>query len=358
MQQKLGRKICILSDSLSGGGAEKMAANLSNEFYKLGLEVFVVILINDISYDFSGKLYNVGKSISNIKIINRIQRIIRMKKAFSEINADYYIDFRYRKGKLQEGLFHLLVFPSERMIFTIHSFQVECHIPKGVFFEKFYKKAHCIVSVSKKIDDLLVSNYGFRKTKVIYNFYLPNYNVGENILVNNEFVIAVARLDPIKQLDRLIEAYLNSILPKKGIPLYIFGEGEERCRLEKLIKKMDASNLVKLFGFSENVSEYMALAKFLLLSSKQEGMPMVLIESLNLGTPVISFDCNSGPSEIISHRENGLLVKNQDFGALTKAMNLFVTNEKLYSHCKSRTKKYIEPFSKERVMLDWLELLK
>ena len=86
-------------------------------------------------------------------------------------------------------------------------------------------------------------------------------------------------------------------------------------------------------------------------------MPNVILEALACEVPVISFDCLSGPSEMIIDKTNGLLVENQNTEKLTEAMNLFLKDQRLYDFCKSNTLDSLEPFLIEKIGKQWLDLM-
>ena len=161
----------------------------------------------------------------------------------------------------------------------------------------------------------------------------------------------------MKQFDKLIETYSKSELPAKEVHLVILGDGEEMDHLKQKIEETQMSKYVHLQGFQKDTVCYTKEAEFLVLTSAYEGFGMVILEALSVGIPVISFDCETGPSEMITNEFNGLLVENQDFLALEIALNKLTDNEKLLSFCKNNAKDSVKPFSKESIRLKWLDLL-
>src|SRR5687768_5907309 len=100
----------------------------------------------------------------------------------------------------------------------------------------------------------------------------------------------------------------------------ILGWGPDRDQLEALVRDLALENEVSLHGYVTNPYAYMSKTAVLVLSSAWEGLPTVLIEAMALGTPVVSTDCPSGPSEILHHGRYGALTPVHDSEALAQAM--------------------------------------
>lgn len=363
MPQNNKKKICIIVDCLCHGGAEKIAGFLSIELAALGYEVSVISLRNDIKYSYSGHLYNLGLKEPTNKIFKQTKKLIDFRRVVKQTNSNYYIDFRMRNRRLMEFMLHSFVFPSEKMIFTMHNFNLGLHKPKGSFFDRFYRKAYKIVAVSSAIMNKLQTEYNYNNVKLIYNFIEEDLVLKKSELVSEfpmtkPFILAVSRLNnKVKQLDKLITCFKESKLPQEGIKLVILGDGKDKENLENLIRTEGVEDSVNLLGFVENPYVYIRNAHYLVLSSKFEGFPMVLLEALRLGTPVVSFDCPSGPNEIIMNRQNGLLVDNQDFRKLREAIEEMVYEKELYAICKSNTIDSVKRFDTKTIINQWQQLL-
>src|SRR5690606_30927743 len=117
-------------------------------------------------------------------------------------------------------------------------------------------------------------------------------------------IIAIGRYTFQKGFDKLIEIW-NQFVKEYRIPsgwkLQIIGQGEDQELLERLIKKYELKN-VELVGPTSNIGLYYSEASFLVMTSRFEGLPMTLIEAQSYGLPIISFDCLTGPSEVLNNK--------------------------------------------------------
>ena len=355
-------KIALLAYRLSGGGLEKVMSSLSVYFAKIGLDVHNIVLEDFVDYPYGGRLLNLGIGKSeNESVTEKAKSFFALKKYIDSNNFDHIIDFRYRLQPLKELLYAKFIFKSN-IILTIHSAKINTYLPDNSFFTGMICDGKKIVCVSNKIQHLVEEKHHLRDCTTIYNpidLEYVNKMSSDSINEDSEFVIAIGRYDNrnVKQLDLLIAAYAKSILPESRINLMLLGSGQNSYLLE-VAEKYKVENRVILKDFDSNPHKYVSKAKFLILCSKYEGFPMSIVEALANKIPVVAFDCISGPNEIIQHEQNGLLVENQNFEALTISMNRLLEDEELYKYCKSNAYQSVQRFSIEQIGKQWLDLMK
>ena len=190
---------------------------------------------------------------------------------------------------------------------------------------------------------------------------IPNaaMHVGEKYAdISAKRVIAVGRLDYQKGFDRLINAW-KLIQLSGGFNewrLDIFGQGEWKDMLNQMIHEGDIADTASIHNPTKEIGNEYAKSSMLVMSSNYEGFPMVMIEAMACGLPVVSYDFKCGPKDIIDEGSNGLLVREGDIDGLASAMMKLMSDEQLRQRMSENAKKVVETYSEENVMRQWLDL--
>ena len=355
-------KIALVGYRLNKGGAERVMANLSNFFHANDFEVHNIIVLDDIKYPYSGFVFNLGKLKNKHNgIFNKIKRLAAIKKYLNKHDFDFIIDFRFRIKPIQELLISKFVY-NTKTIFTVHSSKIDSYMPNFTPLTRLmYGNVLQNVAITKTMQRLIENKHHLKNVSTIYNSINIDDIVTKSqntIELDFEYIIGVGQYDTnVKQFDKLIEAYAKSKLPEQKIALVILGEGKLKENLMSIAKSFSVENLVHLLGFKNNPFKYIKNAKFFVLSSELEGLPMALLESLACSTPVVAFNCPTGPEEVIINKENGLLIENQNIEALTQGINTMMFDTKLYETCKANAFKTAQKFSVETIGKQWLNLM-
>lgn len=176
--------------------------------------------------------------------------------------------------------------------------------------------------------------------------------------VENKRVIAVGRLDYQKGFDRLILAWqrVQSTGRFKDWTLDIFGQGEWQEMLQQMINKAGLQSAARINRPTKQIGEEYVKSDLLVMSSNYEGFPMVMIEAMACGLPVVSFDFKCGPKDIIRQGENGLLVHNGDVDVLADAMMEVMADDDYRKMLSENAKAVVDTYSEQAVMARWLRL--
>lgn len=176
--------------------------------------------------------------------------------------------------------------------------------------------------------------------------------------VSSRRVIAVGRLDYQKGFDRLIRAW--SLVQADGRfadwRLDLFGQGEWRDMLAGMVKELGLTGSVSINAPVKEIGAEYVASSLLVMSSHYEGFPMVMIEAMACGLPVVSFDYKCGPRDIIRHGEDGLLVKDGDVRGLAQAMMDVMGDEARRRQMSQEARKVVSTYSEEVVMRQWERL--
>jgi len=176
--------------------------------------------------------------------------------------------------------------------------------------------------------------------------------------LHNNKVIVVGSHSFNKGYDMLLNAWKLIVKQNPDWELHIYGKLDRDAVFVKMANKLKLSASVFFHQPQQDIVSCYLDASLLVLSSRTEGFGMVLIEAMACGLPCVSFDCPSGPGDIISHGEDGLLVPKGDSEALAEALLVLMENKALRQKMGKKAKENVKRFLPELIVKQWDELFK
>lgn len=170
-------------------------------------------------------------------------------------------------------------------------------------------------------------------------------------------LIAAGRLEYQKGFDLLLEAFAAVAANHPDWTLDIFGRGSRREPLEQSVVDLGLGGQVRINAPTDRLGERMRNASVFVLSSRFEGFPLVLLEAMAAGLAVVSFDCPTGPGDILTGGKTGLLVPAEDVPALAAALDRIMVDESLRRRLAAAAPAAVLPYSPQVVGRRWDELL-
>lgn len=215
-----------------------------------------------------------------------------------------------------------------------------------------FRKADCVVTLTKSEQDYYASKFG--KVVCIPNAltYLPSQDV---TIHRKKRVISAGRLSWEKGYENLLVIY--STLAKKypDWEFVIFGSGPLKDVLQSMLSSMPSN--VKLFESTPNLREELSSSYLFVSSSVTEAFPMVMLEAIACGLPVVSFDCPCGPREIINNNENGKLIKMGNNEEYVAAIEEYINNLSMWEESSKMSYAISVKFVPEAIYQRWIELI-
>lgn len=310
------KKVLLVINCLQGGGAERSVLTLGQGFYELGYEVHILRFKPLVEYDLNPNLnYHVFRS--------KPFKVIPLEKIRHQLFAravDKYVLKKIGKPDIVlsnlEPVDKIMVYSKlPNLMYVIrnsvsHKFGLNDSdsITNNSIVQKLqniYEKHPC-VCVSKGVEIDLQASLGLRiSSTTIYNSFdklliekMGNepIDLSDNLLESEQYLLHVGSFKYQKAHDVLLKAYAKSSMI---YPLVLLGQGRLFDETRDLAKELNISDKVIFLGFNKNPYPYMKHARGLVLSSRFEGFVRVIPEALALNAPVISTDCQSGPSEML-----------------------------------------------------------
>lgn len=318
-------KIIFVIKSLhSAGGTERITTLIANELSKKGYEVGIVSIVqkNKPFFELAEKvcIHYIAKR-GEQSIVSKLSRFNRLKKMFASEQPDIIVQ------AIAEKSFSVSYAARNYKLITWEHFNLSfkssiLHLLSRIIAVKFSK---AIVTLTKQDAD------NYKKLLKAKNVVaIPNpcpIKITEKSSLMSKNVIAIGRFQNQKGFDLLLSAWSKVRSKDAGWKLTIIGSGSREKQLRNIIKKLNINHSVQLLPSTNDVVSVYKQAAIYVMSSRYEGLPLVLIEAMSMGIPIISFDCDTGPRDIIVHNSTGILVPPLDVENLALEIDRLINDE-------------------------------
>ena len=316
-------KYLFITPSLACGGAERAVANLSSELAAQGEDVTVLhyfTMPNEYPLDSRVKRINLSGGTEEVyNTLGYVQKIRMLRKLLRQQAPDYIFPF------LPQVTIHAAIAGFDMRKRIIHTVRNNPALtPENPVKRFLCNQIICHSWKTLAQNESQRSFYPRRCQNKIYVLFNP---VAQEMLEAGKIsheggprLIGVGRLNSQKNFPMLIRAMVPLLREHPEASLEIYGEGELRDSLREQIQTLGLSDSVRLMGRSSNMKAVYESADLFVLSSDFEGMPNTLIEAMAVGLPCISTDCETGPRDLITDGEDGILVPVGGEEALTEAV--------------------------------------
>jgi glycosyltransferase involved in cell wall biosynthesis len=361
-------KDALTVPDLQTGGGERFTVYLANGLAARGCAVDLILIEAEGPYlaDVSPQVHVVNlNSRRLLRSILPLIRYLRRNRPDVLISNLTHMDLAALLAKRLAGV-------STRVIPVVHTTLSQEAAESislrgwviGQTVNRLYPWSDAIVVVSRDAaDDLLrVTRAAAEIVRVIYPILTPEIAELTKLPLDDPWfapgqpgvVLGVGRLTRQKDFSTLIRAFavVRRQQDFQSLRLLILGEGETRRQLEDLVKELGLTDFVAMPGRTENVFAYMARCALFVLSSAYEAMPMVLVEALVCGAPVVATNCRSGPREILHDGKFGRLVPVGNVSDLASAIR-----ESLSEPRRPPPEEVLRPFARDTVIDQYLKLI-
>lgn len=373
------KNIAILSNSLTSGGAERVAGLLSK---KLSKSYNVYLFLHDcsvITYDYAGMIVDISVNgeVNEEETIREYKKIYKIDCAISFLVTLNCLNVRTRSGET-------VILSNRCSIGEIkpYPYRVSNKI------KQWYGEADRIVSCSygAKYDltqyygiceEIITPIYNFvDKEKIINNAQEPLSMKVREFVGDSRLILNVGRLDEQKNQTKLLIQFSKLLQDGYNVKLLILGAGYMECRLKELAKKLNIEDKVLFETYCKNPFPYYKAAEIMAFSTDYEGLPNVVLEAMTLGLPVVAVDCLSGPLELIKGStdysirtkgielcDRGILVEQADTDTIgetayfAEGMKMLLDNPLLCEDISECEMSFMKNYDNEVILQKWIEVI-
>lgn len=351
-------KIDFVISNFGGDGAQRVVCSLANYFAEKGNSVRVITYRE-------GDKYLLNENVERIRLHKKLVLFDSNLTRATVHLFRFYWDKKNRPDVISSHIntmglvtIPVSIFYKIKLVVSEHNNYLESKMTfkKWILWHVLYKFPHA-VTILTKFDKA----YFEKKNKNVV--IMPNplsFKLKKNLTVrNNKTIVAAGNLDRYhhKGFDNLIEIAAKVVAKHSDWKFMIIGDGDKGLSfLKDKTESLGVSNSIIFAGYRSDIQDIMQTFEIFMLSSRFEGLPMVLLEAASQGIACISYDCISGPSEILEDGITGILVEDQNINEMAKNTIALIEDENLRKRLGTSAVKSVEKFSLDKIGLKWQQL--
>lgn len=338
------------------GGAEHVALNLAREFKKKNNVTIISVfnqnkmVLDDLVIEtLSEKPLSISRAF--VKLVKRTHNLLQY----------YAIDvlISITAGVVTIALAGALG-TRTKVIYSEHSnLENKTYGKKHVLRQKIGAKfAVKTVTLTERDRRNFNTEFGTPLDKVVAipNWYEEKRESNRTYDDKAKRILSVGRLEYVKGYDYMLKVAKKVYFKHPDWQWDIYGEGSLHEELQKEIEKEDLVGFITLKGNVNNIDELYEQYAFLVMTSRYEGLPMSILEAKSHCLPILSFDCPTGPAEMISNGINGYVTKPGDIDSMSQYINILIEDENKRIQFASKSRDDLSKYSKRTVLNQWEEL--
>ncbi|MEZ9552414.1 glycosyltransferase [Vibrio breoganii] len=359
------KEIVFFTSNLSSGGAEGVCVKIANALSRKGWDV--KILVQNLSNDRLSCLLDDGIKVETLSCLSirfgllELRRWILVNRPSNIVTFHHMLTLALILIRYTVRVNYKIISRNINNISSIYKyrgFSIKNRL-QLMLLNSFYHRSDVVIHQCQRMKEDFIKNFPYTKSKsvVIFNPTIVHNDIKENegvIFKSDEpYFLYIGRLEPQKSLTYAIKAFAVAQESWPSLRFRILGEGSMEFELRGLTSRLGVEENVDFLGFVSNTAQHFIGAEFTILSSLYEGFPNVLLESISYGTPIVSFDCFSGPSEIIEEGVNGYLVEHLNVMKLAEKIVLMKNNDFKSEIVMSSAYR----FSIDKIASEWEQLI-
>lgn len=345
-------RILFFTGGMGRGGAERVITLLSEQYIKKGWKVSIaMVLHNLVEYQIPEGVELIPLADKNDRKLGAIGTCIRIRKYVDKFQPTVIVSFLSAVCILVDlslGKTKIPILMSER----IDPYMANRNPLFSFAVKRAYSHADIFVAQTQKAKSYF-SDEIQKKTAVIPN---PIRVAAYRVTNREKRIVTAGRLTRQKNHKMLIKAFSHVHDKHPEYSLDIYGEGELRTDLEKLIQDVGLSDYVSLRGAVSDLHDQIKTSEIFVLSSDYEGLSNAFLEAMMMGLPVIATNC-AGCDEVIENGKNGLLIKVGDQNGLVEALNTLIENEEYRNVIAENGQKSVQRFQVDAIIQTWEQVI-